>query len=149
MIIGYKWKKTGEILYDKQDLIEYLEDLTGDMIPYDSINEIYEDYSINKNYQNINHQNEWEYVEVDRDSKQWKNRNVIHIRITSGWTATVRDLKSFKYLLKRITRVYDRYEWFNKNFGEISYIRDSTNPRFIRIVKQMIEQKKRELIETK
>ena len=145
MIIGYKWKKTGEILYDKQDLIEYLEDLTGDMVPYDSINEIYEDYSINKNYQNINHQNEWEYVEVDRDSKRWENRNVVLIEISLGHTATVRDLKSFKYLLKRKTRVLN-HQWFNKNFGKIHYIRDNTNPRFIRIVKQMIEQKKRELI---
>ena len=65
--------------------------------------------------------------------------NEMHIKINEYYTATVRDLKSFKNHLERKT------EMFDNNFGKIEYTRDSTNPRFIKIVKRIIEQKKRKL----
>tara|TARA_R100001510_G_scaffold11046_1_gene8548 strand:- start:1870 stop:2349 length:480 start_codon:yes stop_codon:yes gene_type:complete len=66
-------------------------------------------------------------------------RNEMYVKINQYYTATVRDLKAFK------NHLYRESEYFGHKFGEITYISDECNPRFIRIVKQMIEQKKWEL----
>ena len=66
-------------------------------------------------------------------------KNGFYIQIHEGYTATVRNLDSFRSLLNRPNQIFDN------SFGTITYADDSASAEFVDALKALIAEKKKSL----